>query len=429
MNRGLGNPLGLGLVIVGAFAVAIAAFLPLDEPTGVFRMVENNTLIQHGGWMLVVLAVGIAASGFRVAQRNGIGWAVPVVLCVIAGILIAIWAADKDLRTLYPVGPDGTPMTSQPGMVASLGIAIYVAGAGVGVALIGSLMLRQTEKSVDRDPLVAAWEAARTTKKCPDCAETVLADAKVCKNCGYRFAAKPVSASVDTGPAAVEPTLVGERQPTQLASAIPHPPQQPRPPRELNRPLPKRRRTLVIGAAAVVVVATATAVAYLVMARTSESSQPGAAPSSQQAAAPSSPQVAAPPAGAQPPFRLADYVTDKAGVLSESGRARVTSAIDKLYADRQIRLWVVYVDNFAGLSAENWSKSTYSNSDLGGYDSMLAVSVNGRAYAMLVPVTVQGVSQSQIDNLRHNQIEPALRAGNWSGAAVAAADGLDSAAG
>lgn len=28
------------------------------------------------------------------------------------------------------------------------------------------------------------------TKKCPDCAETVLSDAKVCKHCNYRFATK-----------------------------------------------------------------------------------------------------------------------------------------------------------------------------------------------------------------------------------------------
>ena len=129
MNKGPTNPLGLGLVIVGAFAMAIAAFLPLDEPTGVFRVVRENTLIQHGGWMLIALAVGIAATGFAASRGKGNVWVVPVVLCVLAGILIVIWAADTDLRTLYPVGPDGSPMTSQPGTVASLGIAIYVAGA------------------------------------------------------------------------------------------------------------------------------------------------------------------------------------------------------------------------------------------------------------------------------------------------------------
>jgi len=60
----------------------------------------------------------------------------------------------------------------------------------------------------------------------------------------------------------------------------------------------------------------------------------------------------APSAGAQPPFRLPGYVTDNAGVLTESSRAAaVTSAVDKLYATRRIRLWVVYVDDFSGQGA------------------------------------------------------------------------------
>jgi uncharacterized membrane protein YgcG len=139
--------------------------------------------------------------------------------------------------------------------------------------------------------------------------------------------------------------------------------------------------------------------------------------------------MTAPASGAQPPFRLSDYVTDDAGVLSEPGRAAVTSGIDQLYADRQIRLWVVYVDNFSGQSAVNWALNTYRSSDLGGYDTILAASTTGRAYAFLVPTTVQSISASQVEDLRHSQIEPALRNGDWSGAAVAAADGLDSPAG
>jgi predicted nucleic acid-binding Zn-ribbon protein len=133
----------------------------------------------------------------------------------------------------------------------------------------------------------------------------------------------------------------------------------------------------------------------------------------------------APSAAAQPPFRLLGQVTDNAGVLSDSGRAAVASAIDKLYADRHIRLWVVYVDNFSEQSAENWAKRTYSTSELQGYDALLAVSTTGRAYAFLVPSAVHSVSESQVDNLRRNKIEPALHNGDWSGAAVAAANGLD----
>lgn len=135
--------------------------------------------------------------------------------------------------------------------------------------------------------------------------------------------------------------------------------------------------------------------------------------------------LVAPPAPAQPPFRLPGYVTDNAGVLSDSGRAAVTSAVDKLYADRHIRLWVVYVDNFAGQSPANWAQRTARDSDLGDYDALLAVSTTARAYAFLVSSAVHTVTESQVNNLRRNRIEPALRAGDWSRAAIAAANGLD----
>ena len=137
----------------------------------------------------------------------------------------------------------------------------------------------------------------------------------------------------------------------------------------------------------------------------------------------------APAAGAQPPFRLADYVTDNAGVLTESGRAALTSAVGKLYTDRHIRLWVVYVDDFSGQSAVNWAQGTLRSSDLGDYDALLAVATNSRAYAFLVPSTVKSVNARQVDDLRHNKIEPALHNGDWSGAAVAAANGLNTSPG
>ncbi|MGB9303196.1 MAG: TPM domain-containing protein, partial [Mycobacterium sp.] len=133
----------------------------------------------------------------------------------------------------------------------------------------------------------------------------------------------------------------------------------------------------------------------------------------------------APSAGAQPPLRLPDYVTDNAGVLTESSRAAVTSAVDKLYTDRRIRLWVVYVDDFSGQSAVDWAQRTTRLSEFGDSDALLAVSTTGRAYAFLVPSTAQGVNETQVDDLRRNQIEPALRNGDWGGAAVAAANGLN----
>lgn len=131
------------------------------------------------------------------------------------------------------------------------------------------------------------------------------------------------------------------------------------------------------------------------------------------------------PAGAQPPFRLPDQVTDNANVLSSSAHGAVTSASDRLYADRHIRLWVVYVESFSGQGAENWARRTRSESDLGDYDALLAVSTTDRAYAFLVPSAVKGVTPGQVDRLRRTRIEPALHNGDFGGAAVAAADGLN----
>ncbi|BBY25582.1 TPM domain-containing protein [Mycobacterium stomatepiae] len=135
--------------------------------------------------------------------------------------------------------------------------------------------------------------------------------------------------------------------------------------------------------------------------------------------------LAAPAAGAEPPFRLPGYVTDNAGALSPSGRADVSAAVDHLYAERHIRLWVVYVEDFSGQNASTWGQRTIHESDLGTYDALLAVATTARAYAFLVPSGVKGVTQTQVDELRRNEIEPALREGDWRGAAVSAANGLD----
>jgi hypothetical protein len=138
--------------------------------------------------------------------------------------------------------------------------------------------------------------------------------------------------------------------------------------------------------------------------------------------------LVAPSAAAQPPLRLPSSITDSAGVLSSSDRAGVQAAIDKLYADRHIRLWVVYVDVFSGQTADDWGRSTARLSDLGGNDAMLAVATADRSYAFLVSNGISEISTGKVDTLRRNQIEPALHRGDWAGAASAAATGLDSAA-
>ncbi|WP_237568806.1 TPM domain-containing protein [Mycolicibacterium lacusdiani] len=129
-----------------------------------------------------------------------------------------------------------------------------------------------------------------------------------------------------------------------------------------------------------------------------------------------------PTAWADRPTRLANYVTDDAGVLSAGQLTQVQTAVDGLYDARRIRLWVVYVDSFSGQNAEAWARSTFSLSDLQETDAILAVATGDRAYALLVPTEAAG--GVDVDTLRRNEVEPALRRGDWAGAAVAAATGL-----
>lgn len=131
------------------------------------------------------------------------------------------------------------------------------------------------------------------------------------------------------------------------------------------------------------------------------------------------------PAGAQPPSKLTDHITDSTGALTDSGRAAVNEAIDRLYRDRHIQLWVVYVDNFNRFKPDNWADRTRSASGMGDHDALLAVATNTTLYAFSVPPQVQGLTPAKLNSLRTNQIEPVLGAKDWSGVAVAAADGLD----
>jgi uncharacterized membrane protein YgcG/BMFP domain-containing protein YqiC len=130
-----------------------------------------------------------------------------------------------------------------------------------------------------------------------------------------------------------------------------------------------------------------------------------------------------PSAAADPPLRVPDYVTDNANVLSQGQRVQVDNAVNQLYNDRHIRLWVVYVDTFSGQDAVSWTEQTRRLSDIGGQDAILAVATQDRAYAFLPSTT--GPGGLDVSTLRTNEIEPKLHQSDWAGAAIAAANGLN----
>ena len=131
--------------------------------------------------------------------------------------------------------------------------------------------------------------------------------------------------------------------------------------------------------------------------------------------------LCAPAATAEPPFRIPDYITDNSGALTPPERAEVQNALNRLYDQERIRLWVVYVDTF-GQSAQSWAKTAMQLSDFGDRDALLAVATEERAYAFQVPRAI--MSQSKATALQRDVIEPALRRDGLAGAAVATADAM-----
>lgn len=133
--------------------------------------------------------------------------------------------------------------------------------------------------------------------------------------------------------------------------------------------------------------------------------------------------LVAPAAAAEPPLRLATQITDQAGALSASQAASVQRAIDRLYDDRRIKLWVVFVEDFSGQNYIGWAQNTMRLSDFGDDDALLAVATVDRAFAFQVPDTL--VDTARADDIRRNSIGPSLRREDWAGAAIAAADQLN----
>ncbi|MFD0362839.1 TPM domain-containing protein [Nocardia sp. GCM10030253] len=136
--------------------------------------------------------------------------------------------------------------------------------------------------------------------------------------------------------------------------------------------------------------------------------------------------VGTPTASAEPPTRLGTYVVDSAKVLDRAQFDDVRNAVDQLYANQQIRLWIVYVRDFGELGPDAWAERTATQSGFGRRDLLLAVATQTRDYWFYGDLP-SGVSDSELDGLLTTEVEPALRDSRWAEAGIATAEGLDSA--
>lgn len=122
---------------------------------------------------------------------------------------------------------------------------------------------------------------------------------------------------------------------------------------------------------------------------------------------------------AEPPVDFAGaYVVDEAGVLG--GTSGIESALDDLYDRAEVSLFVVYVSTFDDPSDPGlWADTTAALSGLGPDDVLLAVAVDDRQYQL----NDQLLFDDQYDRVA-TRIETELRANDWEGAALEAADAI-----
>lgn len=114
-------------------------------------------------------------------------------------------------------------------------------------------------------------------------------------------------------------------------------------------------------------------------------------------------------------------ILDRVDALGDR-RPEVAQALDRLYDDRRLQLFVVYVRDFSGRSGQDWADATAARSGLGLDDVLLAVATHDRQYGYSADPDSR-LTQDQLDDVARTAIEPALRQNDWAGAAIGAANG------
>ncbi|VBA57630.1 serine/threonine-protein kinase [Mycobacterium attenuatum] len=155
-------------------------------------------------------------------------------------------------------------------------------------------------------------------------------------------------------------------------------------------------------------------------------------PSTNPGSGATSSSTASPNGGVTPPstpaLQLSAYLTDDSNVLTPAEHAIVDRALTRLYNQRGIRLWVIYVKDFGGLKPARWAENTMRSNGFADADAMLAVATDGPAFSFRVPAAITTGRVIDVEVIRRDRIEPAVFRREWAHAALAAANGLDVAA-
>jgi hypothetical protein len=123
---------------------------------------------------------------------------------------------------------------------------------------------------------------------------------------------------------------------------------------------------------------------------------------------------------AQP--ELSEPLTDDAGVIRNRGA--VEAALDRLEADRGFQLYALFVRTTAGQPMSSYVDEVVLENNLGAEDSLLVVATTDRTYQLWLGDRVADVVSEEEQEDILSAVEDELRASDFDGAAIIAADGL-----
>lgn len=131
---------------------------------------------------------------------------------------------------------------------------------------------------------------------------------------------------------------------------------------------------------------------------------------------------------AEQPVAVVAPITDGFGVLG-AGSAAAEDALAELRSTTGVALSAVFVPAFDGEEdGADWAELTATESELGDEVVLLAVATDDARYEWWIG-DESDLQPDDVRTLMREDVEPAVVAGDWSGAVVALAEGLQSAEG
>ena len=119
---------------------------------------------------------------------------------------------------------------------------------------------------------------------------------------------------------------------------------------------------------------------------------------------------------------LTGPITDEAGVLRD--RDAVLTALQRLEEERDVQLFLLLTSTTGAQDMSNFTDLVARRNNLGARDALLVIAVNDRTYQLwLGEAVTQQVSEDEHERILQD-MERSLRASDFDGASISAADGV-----